>query len=64
MGDIVNLNAIRKRKERARAERLAAEHRLKFGRSAAEKTVNRFDSSRDKKDLDGKRLDDGEKEPA
>jgi hypothetical protein len=64
MGDIVNLNAFRKRKDRARAERVAAEHRLKFGRTAAEKTANRFDSERDKKSLDGKQIDDGGKTPA
>lgn len=63
MGDVVNLNAFRKRKDRARAERTAAEHRARFGRSGAEKTANRFDGDRGKKDLDGKRLDDG-KEPA
>ena len=63
MADIVNLNAFRKRKDRARAERTAAEHRARFGRSAAEKTAIRFDGERDKKNLDGKVLDDG-KEPA
>ena len=43
MGDVVNLNAFRKRKDRARAERTAAEHRARFGRSGAEKTANRFE---------------------
>ena len=64
MGDLVNLNLFRKRKDRARAERAASEHRVKFGRNTAEKTENRFDSDRTKKDLDGKRLDDGGNKPA
>jgi hypothetical protein len=59
MGDVVNLNSFRKRKEKARAERVAAEHRVKFGRTAAEKATTRREAERDKKDLDGKRLDDG-----
>lgn len=64
MGDLVNLNLFRKRKDRARAERVAAEHRVQYGRNSAEKTANRFDSERDKKDLDGKHLDDGGNKPA
>jgi hypothetical protein len=64
MGDLVNLNTFRKRKERARAERVAAEHRVQYGRSTADKTANRFDSERDKKSLDGKMLDDGGNKPA
>ena len=59
MGDVVNLNSFRKRKEKARAERLAAEHRVRFGRTATEKATARREAERDKKDLDGKRLDDG-----
>jgi len=59
MGDVVNLNSFRRRKERLRAERSAAENRVKFGRNTGEKTVTRHDAERDKKNLDGKRLDDG-----
>ena len=59
MGDVVNLNSFRRRKERLRAERAAAENRAKFGRGAGEKTVTRYDAEREKKNLDGKRLDDG-----
>ncbi len=64
MGDLVNLNSFRKRKARVSAERVAAEHRVQYGRNSAEKTANRFDSERDKKGLDGKHLDDGGNKPA
>ena len=59
MGDVVNLNGFRRRKERQGAERKAAENRAKFGRTGAEKALLRTEVERDKKDLDGKRLDDG-----
>jgi len=62
MGDIVNLRNVRKRAERARADRGAAANRLKFGRS---KTQRSLDSSRDAKvlrDLDRHRLQTGDQE--
>lgn len=37
MADIINLNKHRKQKARAEAERLAADNRVRFGRSKAEK---------------------------
>ena len=63
MGDIVNLNSFRKRKQKARAERLAAEHRIKFGRSSGEKSLLRREAERDKKELEAKRLDDNGNKP-
>ncbi|WP_290545105.1 DUF4169 family protein [Aestuariivirga sp.] len=41
MGDIVSLKLHRKRKERAAKEETAAENRVQFGRSKAEKTLTR-----------------------
>jgi len=37
MGDVINLNQARKRRARAEAEREAAQNRVKFGRSKAQK---------------------------
>ena len=37
MGDIINLNKARKRRDRAAAERQAAANRVKFGRTPAER---------------------------
>jgi hypothetical protein len=37
MGEIINLNKMRKLKAREAAEKLAAENRVKFGRSKAQK---------------------------
>ena len=39
MGEIVSLKLHRKRKDRAAKEELAAENRVQFGRSKAEKTL-------------------------
>ena len=52
MGEIVNLKLHRKRKDRAAKEDAAAENRVQFGRTKAEKKLT--DASNDKaaKDLD------------
>ena len=52
MGDIVSLKLHRKRKDRAANEDIAAENRVQFGRTKAEKKLT--DASNDKaaKDLD------------
>lgn len=57
MGDVVNLNHYRKRKERLDGERRAVERRAKAGRGKAEREMARSESKRRQSDLDGKRID-------
>ncbi|WP_039748415.1 DUF4169 family protein [Solimonas variicoloris] len=58
MAEIINFNKARKKKARAEAERQAAENRVRFGRSKAEKTLDaaRAEDAR-------KRLDQLHREP-
>ena len=57
MGDVVNLNHFRKRKERLDGERRAAERRAKTGRKKTDRERARSESERRRNDLDGKRID-------
>lgn len=57
MGDVVNLNHFRKRKEREQREVRASENRAKSGRDKAERNLTRSESEHRRYDLDGKRLD-------
>ena len=57
MGSVVNLNRFRKAKERAEAERRAAENRVAFGRSKSERRKVQDESERASRDLENKRLD-------
>ena len=52
MGEIVSLKLHRKRKERAAKEEQAAENRLQFGRSKAEKALTETRNEKAAKDLD------------
>ena len=52
MGEIVSLKLHRKRKERAAKEETAAENRVQFGRSKAEKTLTEAQNDKAAKDLD------------
>jgi hypothetical protein len=54
---IVNLNQYRKGRRRSEAERRAAENRVSFGRTKAERSKDLSDSERVTKELEGKRLD-------
>ena len=49
----INLNKARKLKHRADAEKKAAENRVKFGRTKAEKTAQKSEKDRASKGLDG-----------
>lgn len=64
MGDVINLREVRKRRERADKDRQAAENRVRFGRTKAEKTQIRREEERRLQDLDGKRREgeDGEED--
>ncbi|PPD27179.1 MAG: hypothetical protein CTY20_13220 [Hyphomicrobium sp.] len=53
--DIINLNRARKDKARAEKTAKAAENRVKFGRSKAEKTKIMADKERRQRELEGAR---------
>ena len=57
MASIVNLNLFRKAKQRADAERRAAENRIAFGRSKAERRKTDEERERLARELDGKRVE-------
>ena len=54
---IVNLNQYRKKRQRAEADRRAADDQVRFGRSKDERSRNLRESERSQKEMDGKRLD-------
>ena len=55
MADLVNLNRFRKQKARAEKEAAAAENRVRFGRTKAEKEVEAQEATRKARLLDGHR---------
>lgn len=57
MADIINLNKARKAKARVTAEKQAAENRLRFGRSKAQKQQDAAETEAMRRKLDGLRLD-------
>jgi Domain of unknown function (DUF4169) len=57
MATIVNLNRLRKQRERAEAERRAAENRVRFGRTKEERGKDLWENARAERDLDDKRLE-------
>lgn len=57
MADLINLNKARKVRARAVSEKLAAENRVRFGRSKAEKLRDRIEAEAARKKLDGLKLD-------
>ncbi|WP_374467811.1 DUF4169 family protein [Ferrovibrio sp.] len=57
MGDVVNLNKMRKARERGEAKERAAENRAKFGQSKAIREKQKKETVRAAKELDGKKLD-------
>ena len=59
MGDIVNLSKYRKQRQRTEHTKQAAENRVRFGQSKADRTRARNEQDRLRQDLDGKRRDDG-----
>ena len=62
MAEPVNLNRFRKAKRRADAQKQAAENRIAFGRTKAEREAERLKAEKAAHELAGKRLereDDG-----
>ena len=58
MADIVSLSKARKAKARAEKEALAAENRVKFGRTKSERLLDEKTSERARTLLDAKKRDD------
>ena len=58
MADIVNLNQARKAKAKAYDKVRAAENRVRFGRTKAEKTLNAARADKLRRDLDGAKRED------
>ncbi len=58
MADIVNLRTARKRKARDAKDALAAENRVKFGRTKAEKDLNKAKAALETKRIDAHKRDD------
>jgi phage protein D len=56
MADVVNLNQRRKAQKRADKAKTAADNRVKFGRTKAEKTKDAALRERHERDLNGKEI--------
>ncbi|MDP3858812.1 MAG: DUF4169 family protein [Stagnimonas sp.] len=57
MAELVNLNKARKARARAEAERLAAENRVRHGRTKAQKQQDAAETDAMRRRLDGLKLD-------
>lgn len=57
MAEIINLNKARKAKARVTAEKQAAENRVRFGRSKAQKQQDAAEAEAMRRKLDSLRLD-------
>ncbi|MEW6638953.1 MAG: DUF4169 family protein [Pseudomonadota bacterium] len=60
MGEVVNLNRVRKRTARAQAEKEAEANRAKFGRTRTERTIEDARARRQEVLLDQHHLDKGD----
>ncbi len=58
MAEPINLNKARKAREKAAAKVQAAENRVRFGRTKAEKTVSKLEAERARRTLEGKKRED------
>ncbi len=58
MGEIVNLNRVRKRKARSEAHERAAENRSRHGRTKAAKDFEAAEGLRVERAIEGHRLED------
>jgi hypothetical protein len=65
MAEIVNLRQARKQKARAEAEKTAAQNRISFGRTKAERKLTEAERDKAARHIDGHKLKrDDEPEPA
>jgi len=60
VGEVVNLNRVRKRTARAQAEKEAEANRAKFGRTKTERTIEDARARRQEALLDQHHLDQGD----
>ncbi len=58
MAEIVNLRRVKKQRAREEADTLAAENRVRHGRTGAQKRADRLAEERRQALLDGKRRED------
>ena len=58
MGEVVNLNQERKRRQRAEKQKLAAVNRKKHGRKKGERARDSAAVEQENRDLDGKLIED------
>ena len=63
MGDVVNLNQFRKKRDRAAKAQQRAANRARTGRTKAERQATQIEASRGDGALDGKRIDHEPDEP-
>lgn len=57
MVDVINLNKKRKAKMRLEKEKKASENRIKFGRTKKERQIEKQEIERNKRHLDGHKLE-------
>lgn len=57
MADIINLNKARKQRQKAAREQQAAENRIRFGRTKAEKQLDAARAEAEARKLDGLKLE-------
>ena len=58
MAEPINLNKARKARARADAKAQAAENRIRFGRTGAQKKLSKLDAERAKRALDERKRED------
>lgn len=63
MGDVINLNKVRKARAREEAAATAAANRVRFGRTGAEKSREKAEAQREARRLEGHALERGEGAP-
>ena len=57
MAEIINLNKVRKKRDKATSETRASQNRVAFGQKKSVKKVNKDDRSKQSKKLDDHKLD-------
>ena len=63
MGDVVNLNQFRKKRDRAAKAQQRAANRARTGRTKTERQITQAEGARGDAGLDGKRIDHEPDEP-
>lgn len=63
MADIINLNKARKKKAKQDADKQAAENRVRFGRTKAQKQLDEARTTADREKLDQLKRENAEENP-